>query len=128
AEGDVVPTANGVGTHAEYALIAAADAVPVPVGLDPEHATAAMLQGITAHHLVNSTYQLRPGEVVLVHAAAGGVGQLLVQLAKAKGAKVIATVGSAAKVATATDVGADEVIRYDEVDDLGAAIRDVAPE
>jgi NADPH:quinone reductase len=102
--------------------------VPVPAALDPEIAAAAMLQGMTAHYLVNSTYPLRSGEVVLIHAAAGGVGQLLVQLAKAKGAHVVATVGSAAKVAIAKDVGADEVIRYDEVDDLAAAIRDLVPD
>jgi NADPH2:quinone reductase len=82
---------------------------------------------MTAHYLVNSTYPLRAGETVLVHAAAGGLGQLLVQLAKAKGARVIATAGSAAKVEIARERGADEAIRYDEVDDLGAAIRNVAP-
>jgi NADPH:quinone reductase len=128
ADGDLVATASGVGTHAEYALVAADEAVPVPAALDPEIAAAAMLQGMTAHYLVNSTYPLRSGEVVLIHAAAGGVGQLLVQLAKAKGAHVVATVGSAAKVAIAKDVGADEVIRYDEVDDLAAAIRDLVPD
>jgi NADPH:quinone reductase len=128
ADGGLVATASGVGTHAEYALVAADEAVPVPAALDPEIAAAAMLQGMTAHYLVNSTYPLRSGEVVLIHAAAGGVGQLLVQLAKAKGAHVVATVGSAAKVAIAKDVGADEVIRYDEVDDLAAAIRDLVPD
>jgi NADPH:quinone reductase len=128
ADGDLVATASGVGTHAEYALVAADEAVPVPAALDPEIAAAAMLQGMTAHYLVNSTYPPRSGEVVLIHAAAGGVGQLLVQLAKAKGAHVVATVGSAAKVAIAKDVGADEVIRYDEVDDLAAAIRDLVPD
>jgi NADPH:quinone reductase len=128
ADGDLVATASGVGTHAEYALVAADEAVPVPAALDPEIAAAAMLQGMTAHYLVNSTYPLRSGEVVLIHAAAGGVGQLLVQLAKAKGAHVVATVGSAAKGAIAKDVGADEVIRYDEVDDLAAAIRDLVPD
>jgi NADPH:quinone reductase len=128
ADGDLVATASGVGTHAEYALVAADEAVPVPAALDPEIAAAAMLQGMTAHYLVNSTYPLRSGEVVLIHAAAGGVGQLLVQLAKAKGAHVVATVGSAAKVAIAKDVGADEVVRYDEVDDLAAAIRDLVPD
>lgn len=127
AVGDVVATANGVGTHAEYAVVPAAKAVPVPAGLDPELAAAAMLQGITAHYLVNSTHPVRAGESVLVHAAAGGVGQLLVQLAKAKGARVIATVGSEAKVAVARGVGADEVIRYDQVDDLAGAVRALEP-
>jgi NADPH:quinone reductase len=126
--GDSIATASGAATHAEYAIVPAAQAVPVPDGLDPERAAAAMLQGMTAHYLVNSTYPVRAGETVLVHAAAGGVGQLLVQLAKAKGARVIATVGSERKVEIARAVGADEVIRYDEVDDLAAAVREVAAE
>jgi NADPH:quinone reductase len=126
--GDTVATASGVGTHAEFAIVPAADAVPVPDGLDPELAAAAMLQGMTAHFLVNSTYPVSAGETVLVHAAAGGVGQLLVQLAKAKGARVIGTVGSAAKVDVARRTGADEVIRYDEVDDVAAAVRAFEPD
>jgi len=128
AVGDTVASASGVGTHAEFAIVPAAAAVPVPDGLDPELAAAAMLQGMTAHYLVNSTYPVAVGETVLVHAAAGGVGQLLVQLAKAKGARVIGTVGSAAKVDVARGVGADEVIRYDEVDDLAGAVRTFAPD
>src|SRR4051794_22414926 len=127
-EGDVVASADAIGSHAEYALVPAEKAVPVPAGLDPQLAAAAMLQGMTAHYLVNSTYAVRAGDTALVHAAAGGVGQLLVQLVKAKGGRVIATVGSAAKVAIAREVGADEVIRYDEVDDLGAAVRDLVPD
>jgi NADPH:quinone reductase len=123
AVGDLVATADGIGTHATAALIDAAQAVPVPAGLAPELAAAAMLQGMTAHYLVNSTYPLAAGEAALVHAAAGGVGQLLVQLAKAKGARVVATVGSAAKVEIARAAGADAVIRYDEVSDLAAAVR-----
>jgi NADPH:quinone reductase len=128
AQGDVVATASGIGTHAEYALVAASDAVPVPAGLDTEVAAAAMLQGMTAHYLLNSTYPVRAGQTVLVHAAAGGVGQLLVQLAKAKGARVIATVGSAAKAEIAERLGADEVIRYDEVEDLTGAVRAAVPD
>jgi NADPH:quinone reductase len=123
--GDRVATAAGAGTHATHAVVAEASAVPVPDGVELDVAAAAMLQGMTAHYLVNSTYPLRAGEVALVHAAAGGVGQLLVQLAKAKGARVVATVGSAAKVDVATAAGADEVIRYDEVDDLAAAVREL---
>ncbi len=107
--GELVATANATGTHATFAIVAAQDAVPVPDGVAPDVAAAAMLQGMTAHYLLNSTYPVRAGEAVLVHAAAGGVGQLLVQLAKAKGARVIATVGSAAKVAVAAAAGADEV-------------------
>ncbi|HKC26499.1 MAG TPA: quinone oxidoreductase [Jatrophihabitans sp.] len=125
--GDVVATARGQGTHATYALIPAEGAVPVPDGVAPELAAAVMLQGMTAHYLVNSTYAVQPGESVLVHAAAGGMGQLLVQMAKAKGAHVIATVGSPAKVEVARKRGADEVIRYDETDDLAAAVRDLEP-
>jgi len=128
AEGDVVASADAVGSHAEFAIVPAEKAVPVPSGLDPSLAAAAMLQGMTAHYLVNSTYPVRAGDTALVHAAAGGVGQLLVQLVQAKGGRVIATVGSAAKVAIARELGADEVIRYDEVDDLAAAVRAVVPE
>jgi NADPH:quinone reductase len=128
AEGDLVATASGIGTHAEFAIVDADEAVPVPDGVEPELAAAAMLQGMTAHYLVNSTYPVQAGDAVLVHAAAGGVGQLLVQLAKAKGARVVATVGSAAKVDKARSVGADDVIRYDEVDDLAAAVRELVPD
>ena len=128
AEGDLVATASGSGTHATHALVSARAAVPVPAGIDPDVAAAAMLQGMTAHYLVNSTYAVRPGDVALVHAAAGGVGQLLVQMDKAKGGRVIATVGSAEKVDIARSVGADDVIRYDELDDLAAAVRDLAPD
>ena len=128
AVGDVVATAaGGHGTHATIAVIDAANAVPVPPRLDPQLAAAAMLQGITAQYLINSTYPVRSGETVLVHAAAGGVGQLLVQLAKAKGARVIGTVGSAAKADVARAVGADDVIRYDESDDVAAAVRELVP-
>jgi NADPH:quinone reductase len=126
--GDLVATAAGSGTHAELAIVSAAAAVPVPDGVAPELAAAAILQGITAHYLVNSTYAVRDGDTVLVHAGAGGAGRLIIQLAKAKGARVITTVGSAAKVAIARDAGADEVIRYDEVDDLAAAVRDLEPD
>jgi NADPH2:quinone reductase len=125
--GDLVATASGGhGTHATHALVESAGAVPVPAGVDPDIAAAVMLQGMTAHYLVNSTFTLEEGQTALVHAAAGGVGQLLVQLAKAKGARVVATVGSAAKVELAREAGADEVIRYDQVDDLAAAVRDAA--
>jgi NADPH2:quinone reductase len=125
--GDTVATAKGIGTHATLALVDAADAVPVPSGVELDVAAAAMLQGLTAHYLVNSTYPVRSGETVLIHAAAGGVGQLLVQFAKAKDARVIATVGSPAKVEIARAAGADDVIRYDEVDDVAAAVRELAP-
>jgi NADPH2:quinone reductase len=124
AVGDVIATPHGAqGAHAERTIVQAAAAVPVPDALDPALAAAVMVQGVTAHFLVNSTFPLQAGQTALVHAAAGGVGQLLVQLAKAKGATVIATVGSAAKVAIAQDLGADVVLRYDELDDLAGAVR-----
>jgi NADPH2:quinone reductase len=128
--GDAVAAANvpGVGSHATHVVIEATRTVPVLDEVPLDVAAAAMLQGMTAHYLVNSTYPLHAGETALVHAAAGGLGQLLVQLAKAKGARVIATAGSAAKIAIARERGADEAIRYDEVDDLAAAIREVAPD
>lgn len=126
AVGDLVATAAAEGTHATAVLIDAERAVPVPSGVSGEIAGAAMLQGMTAHYLVNSTYQVEAGAEVLVHAAAGGMGQLLVQMAKAKGAHVIGTVGSAAKEQIARAAGADEVLRYDDVDDLAAAVRDAS--
>jgi NADPH2:quinone reductase len=128
AIGDLVAAASALGTHATHAVIDAARAVPVPDGVPLDVAAAVMLQGMTAHYLVNSTFPLAAGQTALLHAAAGGVGQLLVQLAKAKGARVIGTVGSAEKVAIARERGADEVIRYDEVDDLAAAVRELAPD
>jgi NADPH:quinone reductase len=121
--GDVVGWAGQPGSHASAALVAADRVVPVPAEVSPELAAAVMLQGMTAHYLVNSTYPVQPGDGVLVHAAAGGVGQLLVQLAKARGAHVIATAGSASKASKAAELGADAVIRYDEVEDLAAAVR-----
>ena len=99
-------------------LVDAAKAVRVPDGVDLEVAGAVMLQGITAHYLVNSTYAVQPGDLVLVHAVAGGVGQLLVQLVKAKGATLIGTAGSAEKVALGLELGADHVIDYSELSDL----------
>ncbi|MDT4937927.1 MAG: NADPH:quinone reductase [Pseudonocardiales bacterium] len=125
AVGDAVASAKALGAHASRAVVDAAQAVPVPDHLDLEIAAAAMVQGITAHYLLNSSYRLGSGETALVHAAAGGTGQLLVQLAKAKGARVIATVGTAAKAEIATALGADHVVRYDQTDDLAAAVRDV---
>jgi NADPH:quinone reductase len=122
--GDVVATTEAVGgAIAERARVRADRAVAVPAGMDAETAAAAMLQGMTAHYLVSSLHAVSEGDEVLIHAAAGGVGQLVVQLAKARGAHVVATVGSAAKTEIARSLGADEVIRYDDVDDLAAAVR-----
>jgi NADPH:quinone reductase len=124
--GQQVAWTGQLGSHADGALIDAAAAVPVPAGVSAELAAAVMLQGMTAHYLVSSTYAVQPGDSVLVHAAAGGVGQLLIQLCKSRGARVVATVGSAEKQAKAQGRGADEVIRYDRYEqsaDLAAAVR-----
>jgi NADPH2:quinone reductase len=121
--GDVVATADASGAMADAFVVDADRVVPVPDGVPVDVAAAVMLQGMTAHYLVASLYPVRDGDEVLVHAAAGGVGQLLVQLAKRRGAHVVATVGAAAKADIARDLGADEVIRYDEVDDLAEAVR-----
>ena len=90
--------------------------VPIPDGVGDDVAAAVLLQGLTAQYLVNDSYLVREGDVVLVHAAAGGVGLLLTQLAHHRGATVIATVSSEAKSQLALHAGADHVIRYDEVD------------
>lgn len=104
------------GAYAEYAVVPAARLVPVPEGVDLKVAAAAMLQGLTAHYLSHSTYPIRRGDTVLVHAAAGGVGGLLVQMAKRRGARVIGTVSSEEKAEEARAAGADDVILYTEAD------------
>ncbi|GAA0235749.1 quinone oxidoreductase [Saccharothrix mutabilis subsp. mutabilis] len=124
AVGDRVAWAHAQGSYAEQAVVPAAAAVPVPDGVADETAAALMLQGMTAHYLVASTYPVREGDTVLVHAAAGGVGLLLVQLAKARGARVIATVSTEAKEALAREAGADEVVRYDRVE-FAPAVREL---
>ncbi len=116
AEGDHVAWAEAPGSYAQQVVVPAAKAFPIPEGIDDETAAAAMLQGITAHYLVTSTYAVKPGDTALVHAAAGGVGLLLTQLVKARGGKVIGTVSTPEKEAQAREAGADEVIRYTEVD------------
>jgi NADPH:quinone reductase len=127
AVGDTVATASaGRGSHASVTLLDAALTVVVPPAVSAETAAAAMLQGMTAHYLVNSTYDVQAGDWTLVHAAAGGVGQLLVQLLKARGAHVVATVGTAAKAEIARELGADHVLRYDDLSDLAAAVRQAA--
>ena len=114
--GDRVVTESAVGTYAEYAIIAAERAVPVPDGLDASLAAAAMLQGLTAHYLAYSTFPLKPGDTCLVHAAAGGLGLLLCQVARRIGARVIGTTGTEAKAQLAREAGASEVILYNETD------------
>jgi NADPH2:quinone reductase len=114
--GQRVAYAMHLGAYAEAALVPAWKLVPLPAEVDAKTAAAAMLQGMTAHYLALSTFRLEPGHTALVHAAAGGVGLLLVQLARKRGARVIGTVSTEAKAALARDAGADEVIRYDQVD------------
>lgn len=112
AVGDTVAWAGVLGSYAEKALLPADRVVPVPEGVPAEVAAAVLLQGITAHYLTHSTYAVKEGDNVLVHAAAGGVGQLLVQLAKLRGAKAYATVSTDEKEKLAREAGADEVLRY----------------
>lgn len=120
--GDRVASPSMSGTYAEYALAAADRLVPVPQGVDLRVAAAALLQGCTAHYLSYSTFPLDPGKTALVHAAAGGVGRLLTQIATQLGARVLATAGSEEKAALARSAGADAVIRYTE-EDFEAATR-----
>jgi NADPH2:quinone reductase len=116
--GDRVVSETAVGGYAEYAVVAAERAVPVPDGVDARVAAAVMLQGLTAHYLSRSTYPLRSGDTCLVHAAAGGVGLLLCQMAARVGARVIGTAGSEEKARLAREAGAAEVILYRETDFL----------
>ena len=114
--GDAVAFFGNVDGYAEYAVIPAERALPVPDGISAEVAAAVLLQGMTAHYLVKSTYQLQAGDTALIHAASGGVGLLLVQLAKKIGATVIGTVSTEEKEALARGAGADHIIRYTEAD------------
>ena len=114
--GDRVAWAGTRGSYAELLAVPAHRAVAVPDDVDLHAAAAVMLQGMTAHYLTRSTFRLAEGHTALAHAGAGGVGQLLIQLAKLAGARVITTVSTAEKEQIARDAGADEVIRYSEVD------------
>lgn len=114
--GDRVAYTSALGSYAEYAAVPASRLVKIPDEIDFEQAAAAMLQGMTAHYLVYSTYPLKKGETCLIHAAAGGVGLLLVQMAKRIGARVIGTAGTHDKAQLARDAGADECIVYTESD------------
>ncbi|HEX5580720.1 MAG TPA: quinone oxidoreductase [Gemmatimonadaceae bacterium] len=115
-EGERVAWASVTGAYAEYAVVPAARLVPLPEGVSVEQGAAVMLQGMTAHYLATSTRPLGPGDRCLVHAAAGGVGLLLVQIAKMRGAFVIGTAGSDEKVRLAREAGADETIVYTRQD------------
>ena len=114
--GDRVAYSGLQGSYAEFAAVNADRLVNIPDGVSFEQAAALMLQGMTAHYLVKSTYPLKAGETLLVHAAAGGVGQLLVQMAKMIGAEVIATAGTEEKIQIAKQAGADHVILYTKED------------
>ncbi len=114
--GDRVAWSGLQGSYAEYSAVAADRLVAIPAGVSDQQAAAAMLQGMTAHYLSHSTYPLKRGETALVHAAAGGVGLLLTQMAHNIGARVIATVSTDEKAKLAREAGADEVILYTQSD------------
>lgn len=114
--GDRVAWTMTLGSYAEYALVAADRLVPIPAGVSDQQAAATMLQGMTAHYLSHDTYPLKKGETALVHAAAGGVGLLLTQMAHNIGARVIATVSTDEKAKLAKEAGADDIILYTQTD------------
>ncbi len=123
AIGDQVAWAGSPSSYAEQARVSVEQAVPVPPGVGIEIAAGCLLQGMTAHYLAVSVHAVQPGETVLVHAAAGGMGLLLTQLATARGGRVIGTVSTPEKERLARAAGAVEVIRYTEVDDVAAEVR-----
>lgn len=114
AVGDVVATAEGKASYAEYAVVEAIKALPVPAGVPLDVAAALPLQGMTAHYLMNSTFDVKAGQTALVHAGAGGVGLLLTQMLKSRGAQVITTVSSEAKEELSRVAGADHVLGYED--------------
>ena len=114
--GDRVAYAMELGAYAEYSIVSASKLVILPPQLDTRSAAAALLQGLTAHYLTQSTYPLKKGEIALIHAAAGGVGLLLTQMAKRSGVRVLATVSTEAKAQLAKEAGADEIILYTQTD------------
>ncbi len=114
--GEVVVYSNVQGSYAEYAVVPADKLVKVPMGLNPKIAVAGMLQGMTAHYLAHSTYPLKAGETCLIHAGAGGVGLLLIQMAKMIGATVITTASTEEKRSLAKEAGADHAMPYEGFD------------
>jgi NADPH2:quinone reductase len=116
APGERVAYAMNLGAYGEYALASAWQLVKLPEEVDFSTGAGVMLQGMTAHYLTHSTFPLQSGQTALVHAAAGGVGLLLIQIAKLIGARVIGTVSTDEKAALARTAGADHVIRYDRAD------------
>ena len=115
-EGDRVAWKSVEGSYAEQVVAAAAEVVKIPSDVATKTAAAVMLQGLTSHYLVNSTYPIREGDTCLVHAAAGGVGLLLVQMTKMRGARVIGTTSTEEKAALARGAGADDIVLYTERD------------
>jgi NADPH2:quinone reductase len=114
--GDRVAWSGALGSYAEYVAATADSLVPIPQAVTDEQAAAAMMQGLTAHYLVNDAHKLKTGETALIHAAAGGVGLLLVKMARAIGARVIGTASSEEKARLAREAGADEVIVFTQQD------------
>lgn len=114
--GEPVAWTGVMGSYAEHVAVPADRLVPIPPGVDERQAAAAMLQGMTAHYLCHDTYRLKRGETALIHAAAGGVGLLLVQMAHNIGARVIGTVSTEEKAKLAREAGADEIIFYTKTD------------
>lgn len=123
AVGDRVAYAGPMGSYAQVAAVPAERVVPLPAGVSSEVGAAAMIQGITAHYLAHGSYPLKETDTALIHAGAGGVGLLLIQMAKMCGARVLTTVSTAEKEALARGAGADEVIRYTEVDFADEVLR-----
>jgi NADPH:quinone reductase len=121
--GDRVASTNVLGAYAELTLVSSERIVKLPEGVNAHQGAAVMLQGLTAHYLTHSTYPLAPGDTCLIHAAAGGVGLLLVQMAKMRGARVIGTVSTHEKASLARDAGADQVILYSE-EEFAPAVRE----
>jgi NADPH2:quinone reductase len=124
AAGDRVAYSGQLGAYSEYQVVSAERAVPLPQAVSFETAAASLLKGMTTEFLVRRCYRVQPGDTVLVHAAAGGVGTLLVQWAKALGAEVIGTVGSDEKAALARRLGCDQVIFYRH-EDVAARVREI---
>ena len=122
--GDRVAWTWALGSYSEYAIVEEAKAAIVPPGLELEEVAAFMLQGITGHYLTNSTYEIKPGDIALVHAAAGGTGSLLAQLILLKGGTVIGTTSTEAKEASVRTLGVQHVIRYDK-EDFAEAVKKI---
>lgn len=123
AVGQAVCFRGARGAFAEMVVMPAGRVVPVPDGVDLRLASGVIANGLSAHYLVTSAYAVRPGDTILVHAAAGGVGRMISRLAKNRGARVLGTVSSAAKAAASRDSGVDEAINYTESDFAAEVMR-----